>query len=79
MLRDDRAILLDFSDDAPLAGVQRLFGDRLRYLAAEAKERFGLSAMFVRPNGIVAWATETVPDSNEARIAISRWVGEDQS
>lgn len=79
MLRDGRAILLDFSNDATLASIQDLFGSKLRYLAAEAKEHFSISAMFVRPDGIVAWATETLPDPNEARIAISRWVGEDQS
>ncbi|MBB3356986.1 MULTISPECIES: FAD-dependent monooxygenase [unclassified Novosphingobium] len=79
LLRDGRAILLDFSHDATLASIQDLFGSRLRYLAAEAEEHFGISAMFVRPDGIVAWATEMVPAPKEARIAISRWVEENQS
>ncbi|TJV41693.1 MAG: hypothetical protein E5Y02_17305 [Mesorhizobium sp.] len=44
------------------------------YVAGDAKERLSLSAQLVRPDGIVAWATDDEPDLKEAARAASRWV-----
>jgi len=36
----------------------------------------GLSALLVRPDGVVAWASDTTPDLEDAAQATSRWFGE---
>ncbi len=41
------------------------WGDRVRYVASDAKDRLGLSALLVRPDGFVAWASDTTPSAEE--------------
>jgi hypothetical protein len=36
----------------------------------------GLSAVLVRPDGVVAWASEAAPNHEQAAQAASRWFGE---
>lgn len=43
---------------------------------ATPKERLGLSALLVRPDGIVAWAADAVPDLEELSRTASRWFGD---
>ena len=74
LLHSGRAVMLDFDSNASLSSLQGLFGGRLHYLAADAEERFGSSAMFVRPDGVVVWATRTMPGLNKVRTAICRWL-----
>jgi len=47
--------------------------DRITYVASEAKDRLSLSALLVRPDGIVAWASEGATDQEGAVEAASRW------
>lgn len=44
-----------------------------RRLARDAKERLGVRALLVRPDGFVAWATDTTPDPDEVVRASGRW------
>jgi 2-polyprenyl-6-methoxyphenol hydroxylase-like FAD-dependent oxidoreductase len=74
LLRHGRALLIDFARDAPLASLEGRFGDGLHYRAAEAEEHFGILAMFVRPDGVVAWATDAAPRLRDAWMAASRWL-----
>ncbi|MBY5437167.1 FAD-dependent monooxygenase [Rhizobium leguminosarum] len=71
-LREGKGLLLDFDASAPL---QALAGrwNGITYVAGDARDRLGLSALLVRPDGFVAWAGEAVPDSEEAAQAASRW------
>jgi len=41
----------------------------------DAEERLGLRALLVRPDGIVAWASEAVPHEQELAQAAARWFG----
>ena len=75
-LRTGRGLLLDFGGDAPLRTMASGWRDRLVYVARDAKERFGLSAMLVRPDGFVAWAADGTPEVAEAARAAARWFGE---
>ena len=50
--------------------------DRITYVAADVKDRLGLSAVLVRPDGIVAWACDGAVDAEEAARAAARWFGE---
>lgn len=74
-LRTGRGLMLDFEGDASLRAMTSRWDDRIVYLAGDAKERLGLSAMLLRPDGFVAWAADGVPDVEEAGRAASRWFG----
>ncbi|WP_165190461.1 FAD-dependent monooxygenase [Caulobacter soli] len=76
LLRDGKGLLLDFDADRPLQPLAGRWGDRLAYVAGDAKDRLGLSAVLARPDGVVAWAGETAPDLESAAEAVSRWWGE---
>lgn len=74
-LRIGKGLLLDFSAGAPLQALASRWHGRIVYVARDAKERLGLSAVLVRPDGIVAWASEAAPDQEELAQAASRWFG----
>lgn len=74
-LRNGKGLLLDLDVKAPLQTLASRRPARIGYLASAAKEGLGLSAVLVRPDGIVAWASESVPDQRELAQAASRWFG----
>ena len=76
LLRDGKALLLDFGPYAPLQALAGCWKGRINYVAGDAKDRPGLSAVFVRPDGIVAWVSEGAPAAEEAARVASRWLGE---
>jgi hypothetical protein len=42
-------------------------------VASRAKEQVGLQAALIRPDGIVAWATDHTFDERELYQAAARW------
>jgi 2-polyprenyl-6-methoxyphenol hydroxylase-like FAD-dependent oxidoreductase len=76
LLGNEKGLLLDFDARAPLQSVASRWSDRITYVARDAKDRLGLNALLVRPDGVVAWAAEAAPDHEEASAAASRWFGE---
>lgn len=72
-LREGRGLLLDLDPRRPLRSLAGRWGDALRYAASDAVDRLGLSAVLVRPDGYVAWASDGEPDLDEAARAASRW------
>jgi 2-polyprenyl-6-methoxyphenol hydroxylase-like FAD-dependent oxidoreductase len=75
-LRDGKGLLLDFDGEASLRAVAGRWDGRITYLASDAKDRLGLSAVLVRPDGVVAWAGEAGVDPEHAAQAARRWFGE---
>jgi 2-polyprenyl-6-methoxyphenol hydroxylase-like FAD-dependent oxidoreductase len=75
-LRNGKGLLLDFDARPALQALAGRWSDRIAYLASDARDRLGLSALLVRPDGVVAWAAEAAPDLEEAAQAASRWFGE---
>ncbi len=73
LLGDGNGLLLDFGPQASLQALDGLWGDRVRYVAGEAKDRLGLRALLVRPDGFVAWASDTAPSPEEVTRAAARW------
>jgi 2-polyprenyl-6-methoxyphenol hydroxylase-like FAD-dependent oxidoreductase len=73
LLRDGQGILLDFAGNASLAALASEYGGRLKYVSGRAKEQLGLSAALVRPDGVVAWASDGEPDEPAIRQAAARW------
>jgi hypothetical protein len=66
LLRDGGGLLLDFT------GALDASGD-WRHVTSDANERLGLSAVLVRPDGVVAWASDGPPDRAELVRAAARW------
>ena len=75
-LGNGRGLLLDFDARATLRALAGRWGDRIAYVASDAKDRLGLSAVLVRPDGVVAWVAEHGLDLDDAALAASRWFGE---
>ena len=76
LLREGRGLLLDFDAGTQLQALASRWSGRINYAAGDAKDRLGLSAVLVRPDGFVAWAADTAPDYEGAAQAASRWFGE---
>ena len=75
-LRSGRGLMLDFGACASREAIAARWRHRIDYLAGEACDRLGLSAVLVRPDGIVAWASDLASDDGEVTQAASRWFGE---
>jgi len=78
LLKDGRGLLLDFDVRVPLQAVANRWRDRITYIASDVKERLGLSALLVHPDGFVAWASDAAPGIEEAAQAMLRWFGESE-
>lgn len=74
--RAGKGLLLDFEAGAPLGVLEGSWGDRITYVANDAKDRLGLNAVLVRPDGVVAWVSEGDSNPQAATQAVSRWFGE---
>jgi hypothetical protein len=75
-LRAGKGLLLDFNAGSPLQALASRWDDRITYIASDVKDRLGFNAVLVRPDGIVAWASESAPRQEVVVQAISRWFGE---
>ncbi|HEX4478328.1 MAG TPA: FAD-dependent monooxygenase [Polyangiaceae bacterium] len=73
LLRDGNGLLLDFGGQASLGVLDGFWADRVRYVASDAKDRLGLCALLVRPDGFVAWASDATPRPEDVTRAAARW------
>ncbi|WP_461093202.1 FAD-dependent monooxygenase [Spirosoma gilvum] len=73
LMRDGLGILLDFEGNDSLKMLASEYSTQLKYRSGRVKEQLGLSALLIRPDGIVAWAADNEPDLQELRKSISRW------
>jgi 2-polyprenyl-6-methoxyphenol hydroxylase-like FAD-dependent oxidoreductase len=58
LLRQGKALLLDFDTRSPLATPARRWDGPISYISTDVEDGLGLSAVLVRPDGIVAWASD---------------------
>lgn len=58
LMHAGKAVLLDFNNDAALQKWTSAYGGQIQYIARTAKDRLGMSAILIRPDGITAWATD---------------------
>ncbi|AYB35346.1 FAD-dependent monooxygenase [Chryseolinea soli] len=72
-MHDGQGVLLDFDGNASLKDLASEYGDRIKYIAGTAKDRFALSAALIRPDGIIAWAADNAIDGSELQKAAARW------
>lgn len=73
LMHDGRGILLDFDSNASLKTLTDEYGNRIRYVTGMPKNRLGVSAVLIRPDGIVAWAADSNPDYSGLQKAAARW------
>jgi len=74
-LRGGRGVLVDFGASAPLRALAAAWRDRIAYVDVAAQDACGLAALLVRPDGVVAWASDDNPDLADAVRAAARWFG----
>ena len=74
-LRAGKGVMLDFDTSTPLRELASRRSDRIAYIGSAAKDSMGLSAVLIRPDGVVAWACDSTPDHEEVVRAASRWFG----
>ncbi|QGZ66070.1 FAD-dependent monooxygenase [Paraburkholderia acidisoli] len=75
LLREGKGLLLDFEREASRDALASGWRDRVNYIAREAKDRLGLRALLIRPDGCVAWASDAAPGEAELTRALRRWFG----
>jgi hypothetical protein len=75
LLHQGKGVLLDLKDTKELHALGQEWKDRLRYVSPKAKDSKGVAAMLVRPDGFVAWATDSEPDLSAAETSVARWFG----
>ncbi len=73
LMHDGQGILLDFNTNDSLKIFARAYGGRIRYISASVKDRLALNAVLIRPDGIVAWASDKDPDYNQLAKVTARW------
>jgi 2-polyprenyl-6-methoxyphenol hydroxylase-like FAD-dependent oxidoreductase len=72
-MHDGQGMLLDFDMNASLKTLASDYGDQMKYVSGRAKEQSGLSAVLIRPDGMIAWASDNDPDCSELEKAAARW------
>ena len=74
-LHEGRALLLDLADDPALRDRSYGYEDRLTVLTTGCADT-GLAALFVRPDGFVAWASDVgQEDLGSLDKALPAWLG----
>jgi 2-polyprenyl-6-methoxyphenol hydroxylase-like FAD-dependent oxidoreductase len=73
LMHDGMGILLDFAGNTSLKTFAGEYGDRIKYIAGGARDRLGVCAALIRPDGIIAWASDSDPDYSELQKAAARW------
>ena len=67
LMHNGHGMLLDFDSNASLQALASEYGDQLKYRSGPAKQRLGLSAALIRPDGFVAWAADSEAYDSETR------------
>ncbi|MEP6611636.1 MAG: FAD-dependent monooxygenase [Mucilaginibacter sp.] len=73
LMQDGKGILLDFNSNASIETLAGEYGGQIKYVSGRAKDQLGLSAVLIRPDGIIAWACDSDTDLGELQKAAARW------
>jgi 2-polyprenyl-6-methoxyphenol hydroxylase-like FAD-dependent oxidoreductase len=74
-LRSGKGLMLDFGPGTPLKATAARWPHRIAYIASDVDDRLGLTAMLIRPDGVVGWVADGRPDVLAAAVASARWFG----
>jgi hypothetical protein len=73
LMRRGQGILLDFDGNASLKYLASEYGDQIKYVSGRDNDQVGLSAVLIRPDGIIAWASDSASIRSELQKAVARW------
>jgi hypothetical protein len=73
LMHDGQGILLDFDANAALKTLASEYGGPIKYISRSAQDRSAVSALLIRPDGMIAWASDNDPDCSELQNAAARW------
>ncbi|HWV68956.1 FAD-dependent monooxygenase [Chitinophaga sp.] len=73
LMHDGKGILLDFNGNDSLKALAGEYGNQIRYVSNTAKNQLGVSAALIRPDGIIAWASDNDINYGELQKAAARW------
>jgi 2-polyprenyl-6-methoxyphenol hydroxylase-like FAD-dependent oxidoreductase len=73
LMHDGQAVLLDFTQNSSLKTLGSEYSDRMKYVSGRAKEQLGLTAALIRPDGFIAWASDSAPDEQALKKAAALW------
>jgi FAD binding domain len=76
LLHKGQGVLWNPGDIAELKSLPACRSNRLICVSTPAKDNLGLSALLVRPDGFVAWASDDEPNTHSAALAMQHWFGE---
>ena len=74
LMHDGNGILLDFTKNASLESLASEYGDRIKYVSGRVKDQLDLSVALIRPDGIIAWASDLHADRSELQKAVEGWL-----
>jgi len=73
LMQEGHGILLDFDMSTTLKTLASEYGDQMQYVSGRAKQQLGLSAVLIRPDGFIAWASDSKPNEQSIRKALALW------
>jgi 2-polyprenyl-6-methoxyphenol hydroxylase-like FAD-dependent oxidoreductase len=73
LMRDGRGILLDFDTNASCKAWASEYDDRINYIAGRVKDPLGIRVALIRPDGIIAWVSDTAPEHRAFQQAAACW------
>lgn len=71
-LRTGNALLLDFTAQRTFQAIGDAWSERIDYLGTAAAETFGLSAVLVRPDGVVGWVSDASTAGTDVEQVVRR-------
>jgi hypothetical protein len=69
------AVLWDFTDNGALRKLAAGWTDRIAVITAGSASDTDISAMLVRPDGVVAWVSRGTSSTDGLDVALARWFG----
>jgi len=75
LLQDGKGLLVNFEGREALQTLGENWSSRMRYVGMKARDSMGITALLVRPDGFVAWVSESEPVADEAAQVVTRWFG----
>ncbi len=75
LMRDGKGLLVDFDATPALKVLAGCRSARINCRAGSPRDRPGVRAALVRPDGVVAWASDGLPDEAALTHAMARWLG----
>jgi FAD binding domain len=75
LMKEGTGLLLEFGSHSTLESLARGWSNRVKHVLHLPEERLGLNAPLVRPDGVVAWASDEESLESDVEAALTRWFG----